>query len=301
MGTYIYKGHEAVRVKLRPKVFLVGTHKDVLVEKYGQEEADKHIASISNCLECEIRVTSHYDDLIELPDNSLMMFTVNNRSNDDSDFQRIRSAVEQVTVKRDEWQMTSPAHWLIFSLAVRKLDQDIVGYDDCFNVARRCGIYDTQELNEALHFIHSKMGLIRYFPFKELENIVIIRPQFLFDEVTHLIVRTFVSPNTKRQVVEKFKNGIFSLTEFEKISVRRKPDIEPSQFGILLETLRIAVRFMKDNEVHYFFPCAIAHASKTEETIESLLIPPLAVSFKCGYCPKGLAGALIKYLSLIHI
>ena len=293
MGTFVYKGHEAVRVKLKPKVFLVGTHKDKLVDKYGQEEADRRIASVSDCLRCEIKATSHYNDLIELPGDSLMMFTVNNHSTSDSDFHRIRLAVEQVT-ERDEWQMTSPAHWLIYSLALRKLKVNVANYLDCRAVAKECGIYDPQELNAALHFIHSKMGLICYF--RELKNVVIINPQFLFDEVTHLIVKTFVVPNTKEQTVEKFKNGIFSLTEFEKISAKRKLDIEPSQFGILLEKLWLTVRFMKNNEVHYFFPCAIAHAYKMEENVEALSIPPLVVSFECGYCPKGLAGALIKYL-----
>ena len=51
----------------------------------------------------------------------------------------------------------------------------------------------------------------------------------------------------------------------------------------------------------YFFPCVLAHSAK-EGKVHILLfsstrqIPRLIVTFKCGYCPKGLARALIKYL-----
>ena len=50
----------------------------------------------------------------------------------------------------------------------------------------------------------------------------------------------------------------------------------------------------------YFFPCVLAHTSM--ETARHQLsqmctpVPNLVITFKCGYCPKGIAGALITYL-----
>ena len=43
----------------------------------------------------------------------------------------------------------------------------------------------------------------------------------------------------------------------------------------------------------YFVPCILAHASEFVDQVAcSSLVPPLLVSFECGYCPKGVAGAL---------
>ena len=79
--------------------------------------------------------------------------------------------------------------------------------------------------------------------------------------------------------------------------MRNQSCITPFQFGKLLEHLRIAARFEIDNEEKYFFPCVLAHANESDDDqIASTPVPPLMVSFKCGYCPKGVAGALIKYL-----
>ena len=100
--------------------------------------------------------------------------------------------------------------------------------------------------------------------------------------------------------MKEFKQkGIFTLTEFENISSRSNTVIRPFQFAKLLEKLRIAAPFQMDGEQKYFFPCILAHT--TENPVQHLMltatpIPQLIVTFNCGYCPKGLPGALIKYL-----
>ena len=233
-----------------------------------------------------------------------MMFTVNNFSQDDIAFQEIRSAVERI-VERHEFEMVSPSHWLIYSLALRRLKAEIITYDECFEVAKECGITDKEELDEALHFIHTKMGLIRYFRFENIKDLVIIQPQFLYDKISELIVKTFTFENVGKQPADQFKqNGIFSLHEFERI--HRKSNyagiMKPSQFIDLLIALHIAAPLEEGSgdggENKLFFPCVLGHASEDQEPtqISSLEISPLIVTFKCGYCPKGLGGALINYL-----
>ena len=112
MGTYTYRGLHKRAVPLRPKVFLVGTHKDQLNHK----KASKHIAKVDRQLQTIIKSTSHYEQLVEFAYPSQLIFSVNNFSRDESDFHDIRSAVERAVV-REEFQMTSPSHWLIFSQA----------------------------------------------------------------------------------------------------------------------------------------------------------------------------------------
>ena len=47
-----------------------------------------------------------------------------------------------------------------------------------------------------------------------------------------------------------------------------------------------------------FFPSALCHApeSDSKQSSPSDSWPPLLVGFKGGFCPRGIPGALIKYL-----
>ena len=294
MGTFVYKGLLRRKVPLRPKVFIIGTHKD----KLDSKTVSSDIAKIDQQLQAIIQSTSHCKHLIEYASPSQLIFAVNNFSESDADFKNIRSAVEQVIV-REEFQMTSPAHWLIFSLALRSIKPYVISYNLCLEVARQCGLSDN-ELDEALHFIHSKMGLIRYFPYEDVKDLVVIHPQFLFDKVTELIVDTFTFERAGKHSMDEFKQkGIFSLGEFEDISTRNDTSMKPFQFARLLERLRIAAPFEMDGNRMYFFPCVLAHTAVATDFHElefASLGPKLMIAFKCGYCPKGLAGAVIKYL-----
>ena len=73
-------------------------------------------------------------------------------------------------------QMTSPTYWLIFGLVIRKLKSSVISYDHCLEVAKQGGITNEDDLNEALHFIHSKMGLISYFSYEGAKDIAFVDP-----------------------------------------------------------------------------------------------------------------------------
>ena len=259
---------------------------------------DSHITEVDNQLQDAIKLTNHYNDIVKYASEDQLIFTVNNFSEDDSDFKCIRKAVERV-IEHDEYQMTCPAHWLIYSVVLRNLKHRAINYESCLEIARRCGIIDREELNDALHFIHSIMGLIRYFPYEGTKDIVIIEPQFLFDKVTELIVDTFTFEKSGKQQMDQFKKkGIFSIAEFERISDKNEAEITSFQFQKLLESLRIAAPFTMDKKRQLFLPCVLAHTSKAKNKQLSgdTPVPPFAVSFECGFCPKGVIGALIKYL-----
>ena len=92
MGTFIYLDLHKRAVPLRPKVFLIGTHKDQLNTK----TVSSHIAKVDHQLLEAIKLTSHYKDLVEFASLSQLIFIVNNFSEDDSDFKNIRLVVERV-------------------------------------------------------------------------------------------------------------------------------------------------------------------------------------------------------------
>ena len=295
MGTFVYSGLHRRDEPLRPKVFFVGTHKDQLDSKI----ADSHIAHVDKQLQRIIRSTAYCEHFVEFASESQLIFTVNNFSESDSDFKHIRSAVQRV-VTRNEFQMTSPTHWLIFSLSIRKLNDRVISYDLCLEIARRCGLAD-DEVNEALHFIHSKMGLIRYFPYEHIKRLVFIDPQYLFDKVTELIASTFTFEKVSVHEMEQFKRkGIFSLKKLDEICTEGHSNTIMSsvQFGKLLERLRIVAPLQVANDIKYFLPCVLAHARESNSKFLSYdsPVPTLLISFESGYIPKGVPGALIKYL-----
>ena len=293
MGIFVYQGREKKRVQLRPRVFFIGTHRDLL----SSDSAEGIIADKDQYLQ---ESTRQFVDIIEFASSSQMIFTVDNFSEDRSAFQKIRSAVERA-VERHEFEMVCPSHWLIFSFALRRFEQEIISYKECFELANQCGIIEEKELNDALHFIHTKMGLIRYFPHDYIKDIVIIKPQLLYDKISELIVKTFTFDKAGKPAAEQFERGIFSLDEFERICRRSgEGSMKAPQFAKLLEKLRITAPLERigDKVTKYFIPCVLAHAAKANDQLEtqSAEIPQLVITFKCRYCPKGLGGALISYL-----
>ena len=296
-GTFYYSQQQREIVALTYKVFIIGTHRDILERSMSCDEA---VASKISKIDKEIYEAvqdATYFRNIEFATRNQLIFTVNNFSESDSDFHLIRSSAQQV-IDRGDFRVSTPSHWLIYSLVLRQLKSRIESYDNCFRIARECGITSHEEHKEALHFIHTKMGVIRYFQQDDLDQIVFLEPQILFDEVTELITNTFTFEKAGRHIENDFQKGIFSSSDLEKLLCSDRL-LTPSRFAKLLEHLRIAAPFYQDGCLKYFFPCAIAHADEPDKpSPQSSLypIPPLVVSFECGYRPMGLAGALVTYL-----
>ena len=212
MGTFTYKGMDP-DIELKPKVLLVGTHKDQLDPAAVEDE----IKRVDDDLKTTIQSMSHYrEGLVAFASEDRLIFTVNNLADSDNDFAPIRSRVNKLS-QLSEYQMTIPKHWLVFSIVIRSATETrIISYDQCYSIAQQCGIGSKEELEEALWFLHTKMGVIRYFPHGDLSQIVIIDPQLLFDRVTELIIKTFTFEKAGKLRCDDFKKkGIFSLEDFE--------------------------------------------------------------------------------------
>ena len=203
--------------------------------------------------------------------------------------------------------MPCPSSWLVFSLVLRAKHKSsqIISYSDCFTIAKNCGIRDRIELNSALSFIHSRLGLVRYFDIEGLNNLVVIDLQILFDTITRLLVDTFVSSNAEVNEIEEFKKrGIFSMKSLERISNKNKyqsgEKIPLNWLLHLLNHLGVAVSFRdRKGEIKYFFPSVLCHAPQQLPKQPSscpINVPPLQVAFESDFCPRGIFGGLIKYL-----
>ena len=302
MGSYMYstKQEEVCAVSLKPKVLFVGTYRDKVSSETMQQ--------IDNSLQEMVKATSLYPEgLIEFASESKLVVPVNNLSPDDTNFQQVRSVVKRIA-DRDDYQVSLPSTWVIFGLIIRQLKKRVITYEECFDIGQQCGIDSRDELNEALWFFSNKIGSIRYFSgenLEDLENIVIIDSQILFDKITQLIVSTFTLFNVTENVREEFQSkGIFPLNAFQRISNNKDKPLTDSRFILLLEHLHIISRIHNADDIKYFMPCILARAqSATPEFTRSSTaipvtqqVPPLLFTFKCGYCPMGLFSALVVHL-----
>ena len=281
-------------VAIQPQVVLVATHKD--------QASEAQIRAIQQELKETLEKTEYYrQNILVFASEDEPVFTVNNISSDGQDTCKIRSIVERIA-KHPSFHINVPLPWLVSSLAFRLLQVPVISYEQCTSIAGECGIDTSDELKEALWFLHHKVGFIRHFEsVPELCDVVILDPQLLFDKITELISTTFtfeqVGPYDARQFRE---TGIFPLHTIEEITARSSEHLSSAKFVKLLEHLHIIAPIRgKSGEVkNYFMPCVLSHAAHKGSIREggSIKIPPLFITFRCGYCPKGVFSALIVHL-----
>jgi hypothetical protein len=272
---------------LIPKVFFVGTHKDKLPETAGEEIIEQK----SKLLEKFVRQTSLFRlgsiQFAQLHPSERLIFAVDNLSANDDTFQEIRSAV-QLTVERNQYEgftVKCPSSWLVLSLILRAKHKSskVLSFEECFSIAQECGISDRGELSQALSFIHSKLGLVRYFNVEGLNDLVIIDPQILFDRITNLLLNTITHNHAEVNQIEDFyQKGILPLAVVENINKKCGSDAQLPITWLtkLLNYLRIAALFRDQDGDKYFFPAALCHAPKpSSNRYPSFDSPPSSVDW----------------------
>ena len=292
--------HRDSETGIKPQIFFVGTHKDCLPANSAEEIVQSKDVLLQSCVKQTTLFEQGSIQFAEPPKR--LVFAVNNLSDNEDEFQKIKTAV-QITVEKDEFTIECPSSWLILSLILRakhKSDQ-VLSFDECFNIARECGITDRKELKEALSFIHSRLGLIRYFNVKDLNTLVVVDPQVLFDKITDLIVKTFTIENVDvKEMIDFRQRGIIPVAVMQKISNKSSSDSQLPFTWLtkLLNYLRIAAFFTDRDGDKYFFPSALCHAPEYHCNLpsHSNSQTALLIGFKSGFCPRGIPGALIKYL-----
>jgi Ran GTPase-activating protein (RanGAP) involved in mRNA processing and transport/preprotein translocase subunit Sec61beta len=294
--TVVYENERHAEV--RPKVFFIGTHKDCLQDANTIHEIDKQIRKF-------VEQTPLYRMIQFAETSKQMIFTINNLSESDDDFQKLRTKVQKTVTERcfEEFTIKCPTSWLVFSLILREKYQPsrVLHIDDCLVIARECGISSSKEMKRALSFIHSRLGLVRYYDTEELNTLVVVDPQIIFDKISELTISTFINDPAEEYEIEDFKHkGIFSETLMKKVSDKccssSQQLLSFTWLADLLNYLRIAALFKDlDGTRKYFFPSALTHAPESSSKLAQT-ISPVLVAFKGGFCPRGISGALIKCL-----
>ena len=282
----VYKSHE-------PVVFIVGTHIDLLKSRAGSV-----IAEMNESLD-KIICEHGFSRIVRYANNasSRVMYTVDNTSVKDDNFKILRSDINGYICSRQEFMVLYPVSFLLFCLELQNIKAAVISIVQFRRLASKFSI-TSEQIHHLLHFLHFRIGIIQYYDIDNLSDIVIKEPQVLFNKVTDLLVKTFLSSKAmKRDEQRSFQEkGILDAAVLESI-LGGSNEITAKQFLAYMVHLRLAVPFTdKSGIMKYFFPCVLNHVQASEHEERKTDIAPLAIRFKLGHCPQGMFGVLISHL-----
>ena len=283
----VYEAHE-------PVVFIVGTHIDQLGTR-----ADSVIAEMNKSLD-EIICQHNFSSVVRYANDTSkrVMYTVDNTSEKDPNFRILRSDVNTYVSNRNEFTVKYPVNYLILCLKLQRIKVAVLKMDKFVQLASKFGI-SSDKINHLLHFLHFRIGIIQHYDVDHLSEIVIKEPQVLFNKVTDLLVKTFLSAGAmkRNQRVSFCEKGILEVSVLENLMDKSKDTITTEQFLAFLVHLRLAVPFTDRNGIlKYFIPSVLNHVQSSVCEEKKTDIAPLAICFQLGHCPQGLFGVLISHL-----
>ena len=281
----------------KSKVMFVGTHRDLVTKREFKEK--------DYLLQQKIKKTEFYDKgIVEFATEDQLMLAVNNWSGDQDEIDGIRAVLEKV-IKKSFEKVPIPAAWLMLSLYIRKKGCRTMALAECERIASKVGI-GPEELQEALWFLHHRIGVLLYYPEVEsLKGTVMCTVQVLFDSATNLIKNTFTFDKVGKAASEKFREKAqFSLEEVKEALSRHTDDLIPLEKLVeLLQHLNILTVILTSRadgtaERNFFMPCVLrsARASDLSIPLKPSDPAPLMLRYECGYMPMGVFPAMITNL-----
>ena len=278
----------------KPIVFIVGTHIDQL------KSASSVITAINESLD---KLIQHYNftKVVRYANvvSSEVMYTVDNTSEKDDNFNVLRRDVNKF-IGRQEFTVLYPVSYLLSCLELQNIKDTVISMDSFKKLAAKYNITSNQ-VNHLLHFLHFRIGIIHHYDVDNLSDIVLREPQVLFNKVTDLLVKTFVTSEAmnKDEQTSFCQKGILEASSFKNIMGESNDEITVEQFLAFIVHLRLAVQFKdKKNKIQkYFIPSVLNHVPPSSGCVERKTnIAPLAICFQLGHCPQGLFGVLISHL-----
>ena len=283
----VYRSH-------KPIVFIVGTH----IDKLGSR-ASSVIPKINENLDKLIQHHKfsefvRYANLIF----SKVMYIVDNTSENDDNFKVLRRDVNNFIASRREFTVLYPVSYFLSCLELQNIKDTVISMDKFKQLASKFGITSNQ-ISDLLQFLHFRIGIIQHYDVDNLSDIVIKEPQVLFNKVTDLLVKTFLTSEaiTEEGHTSFCQKGILDTSLIANVSGESNDNITTKQFLAFMVHLRLAVPFTDKNQIQkYFIPSVLNHGPSSACEKRKTGIAPLCICFQLGHCPQGLFGVLISHL-----
>ena len=216
----------------------------------------------------------------------------------DDNFKILHSDINGYIRDRHEFMVLYPVSFLLFCLELQNIKAAVISIAKFRQLASKFSI-TSEQIHRLLHFLHFRIGIIQYCDIDNLSDIVIKEPQVLFNKVSDLLVKTFLSSKAMKMDQQRSfqQKGILDAAVLESILGEDKKQITAKQFLAFMVHLRLAEPFTDKSGIKkYFFPCVLNHVQASEHEERKTDIAPLAICFELGHCPQGLFGVLISHL-----
>ena len=308
----------------KPVVCVIGTCADLLKKKFGKKyhkeilQINTEITQLVESIDKENALVfwCRGDNFIIPVDNTL------SRKPQKKEFKRkiaeeiktIREHSNEILKKKAQYEI--PISWFILELELRNNEKVCIPLAEVKNICDRImpshRTMEMEQIIEVLKFYHMYGMLLYFHEVKGMKNFVITNPQWLFINLTKIIIckfKTNANDLYDSHLIEEMNKGICSIQLLRRLDLDLQ-GIELESFINLLVYLKV-IAPMKTMETDYFIPtilppcneksiftekeCGNASAlSSDRECIAE--IEPLLIEFTFGTIPRGLFGFLIVQL-----
>ena len=306
----------------RTTAFLIGTHKDKLMEDLGHDKEliDAKLGQIDDTFDKRIEEVFGYDLVAwatceTQSSRGKLIFAIDNMDGGKKEIQDLRSRLMDEVKKIGNFHI--PVRWLLFGIVLRK-EYEWITMEDCISLAQLFDI-PKKNVDAVLWFLSSVTGMLLYQPdidHSQLKRVIFCNPQTIFNSISKLIILNIYDKSGDMSWIKCMKeNGKFYLTKLDRkihmnedshlssgnlqYSLRRRHDQEHKLVPIhalvhFLQYRKIVAPLSKGQEkdLPYIMPAALDYGSVDHLKYQDNAPSTLYVRF-IGYVPPGIFSCLI--------
>ena len=271
------------------RIFVVGTHKDQLIEEGRLDKATKDIA---NFLEEELD-GKPYHHSIEWDSSAGQPFFLIDTMAGMDDRASVHSLREGLSKKEASLKLDVPVAWFICQETTRCIPKKFFRFEDLKAFCLNHGFVDRESADSQFRALLQLLSLLGFYSFfnvkgiADKDNFVCTDTGVFLKEVSKLLAVQFARPTSG--CMREFKNtGIFVNTPQLYRDLKMTPEMDQNWFLGSLHHLGIAAQVpCKDGLERYFIPAALPQSSTSQKPTPS--VAPLCFTYttKGGHDSSG--------------
>ena len=166
------------------------TSKAMFVGTFRDKVSQKQFLKRDQTLRKKIEQTEFFcKRIVEYSSDEYLILALNNESGGLGEVEKMRKVFE--TNLRKFKKISIPVTWLMLSICLRYTKQRTMTLQQCKEIAGKLGI-EPKSLQEALRFLHYRVGVLLYYPeVEEFENIIILDIQVSSNFIMLALVISF--------------------------------------------------------------------------------------------------------------
>ena len=281
-------------------IFVVGTHKDQLIE---EKRLDKATDDVTNFMK-GLQGKPYYNSIKWDSGQPFFLIDAMGGKDDRASINRLR---ELLSSEGSPLKLDVPVMWFTFQEITRYTPKKFFSLLDLEAFCQKHGFIDGENAASqfrALLQLFSLLGFYSFFKVKgvlDKDNFVCTDTGVFLKEVSKLLAVQFLKPSSPGMATFK-QTGILVFTEklFQELEISQEMD--PHWFLGALQHLGIAARMPSKDQVEYFIPAALPQKSATPDL--QATVDPLCLTYTTRYgsfsfseMPRGVFCRLAVELS----